>query len=232
MREKVVGAGQRGATDFMVQGDRRISYGEFARRVWGTAAALRDEHGFRRGDRMAILSYNSPDWLIALFAATSVGGIAVGLNGWWTTEEIEYGLRDSGSRFLVVDERPASPASLRSSAKPGPRARLRHREPSALGRGADRGDPAQRRRGPVGADRGGRSLRDLLHVGHHRPPEGLHHDASRHDQPGARPGLRERRGHAHGRRHAAAGRRPAAGGAAHLSPLPRRTGCTRPSAAR
>jgi long-chain acyl-CoA synthetase len=29
----------------------------------------------------------------------------VGLNGWWATEEIEYGLEDSGSRYLVVDER-------------------------------------------------------------------------------------------------------------------------------
>ncbi len=46
-----------------------------------------------------------PDWLIALFGATSLGGIGVGLNGWWTPEEIEYGLTDSGSRFLVIDER-------------------------------------------------------------------------------------------------------------------------------
>src|SRR6185503_12041750 len=30
---------------------------------------------------------------------------AVGLNGWWQTEELEYGLTDSGSRYLVVDER-------------------------------------------------------------------------------------------------------------------------------
>jgi long-chain acyl-CoA synthetase len=105
IREKVANAGLRGETEFLVQGERRISYGEFACQVWGTAAALRDDHGLRRGDRVSILSYNSPDWLIALFATTSLGGIGVGLNGWWTTEEIEYGLRDSGSRFLVVDDR-------------------------------------------------------------------------------------------------------------------------------
>ena len=34
-----------GDADFLVQGDRRISYGEFARRVWGAAHALRDDHG-------------------------------------------------------------------------------------------------------------------------------------------------------------------------------------------
>ncbi len=105
MREKVANAGLHGDRDFLIQGRRRISYGQFARLVWGTARALQQEHGLARGDRMAVLSYNSPDWLIPLFAATSVGGIGVGLNGWWATEELEYGLNDSGSRYLVVDAR-------------------------------------------------------------------------------------------------------------------------------
>jgi long-chain acyl-CoA synthetase len=105
LREKVARAAGFGDTDFMVQGDRRISYGEFARLVWGAAGALDGAHRFRRGDRLAILAYNSPDWLTTLFGASSLGGIAVGLNGWWTTDEIAYGLTDSGSRFLIVDER-------------------------------------------------------------------------------------------------------------------------------
>jgi long-chain acyl-CoA synthetase len=105
LREKVAAAAARGDVDFLVQGARRISYGEFGRRVWGAARALALDHGLAKGDRLAILSYNCPDWIIALFGATSAGAVAVGLNGWWATEEIEYGLTDSGSRFLVVDER-------------------------------------------------------------------------------------------------------------------------------
>ncbi len=105
MREKIRNAGLRGDALCMVHGERRISYAEFAKLVWGTATALRDVHGMRSGDRMAILAMNSPDWLISLFGAASVGGIGVGMNGWWAPEEIEYGLTDSGSRFLVVDER-------------------------------------------------------------------------------------------------------------------------------
>jgi long-chain acyl-CoA synthetase len=105
MREKVANLAQRGDLPCMVHGERRLSYREFARHVWGAARALREDHGLRKGDRLAILALNSPDWLIALFGATSAGGIAVGLNGWWAPEEIEYGLGDSGSRFLVVDER-------------------------------------------------------------------------------------------------------------------------------
>src|SRR5215468_8092280 len=105
LREKVAAAAARGDVDFLVQGDRRLTYGEFARGVWGAARALARDHGLAKGDRVAILSYNCPDWIVALFGATSAGGIAVGLNGWWAAEELEYGLADSSSRFLVVDER-------------------------------------------------------------------------------------------------------------------------------
>ena len=105
MREKVRNAGLRGDLPCLVHGERRISYAEFATLVWGAGAALRDGHGLRSGDRLAILAMNSPDWLLSLFGATSAGGIAVGMNGWWAPEEIEYGLTDSGARFLVVDER-------------------------------------------------------------------------------------------------------------------------------
>jgi len=105
LREKVANWGLRGDQDCMIHGPRRIRYGEFARLCFGAAGRLSDVHGLRKGDRVAVLSYNSPDWLIALFGAVSAGGVGVGLNGWWATEEIEYGLNDSGSRFLVVDER-------------------------------------------------------------------------------------------------------------------------------
>jgi long-chain acyl-CoA synthetase len=105
LREKIANCGLRGDQDCMIQGGRRISYGEFARLCFGAAGRLADAHGLRKGDRLAVLAFNSPDWLIALFGAVCAGGTGVGLNGWWATEEIEYGLNDSGSRFLVVDER-------------------------------------------------------------------------------------------------------------------------------
>jgi long-chain acyl-CoA synthetase len=104
LREKVANAAQRGDAECMVYGERRISYADFGRGVWGAARGLR-EHGFGRGDRLAVLSYNCPEWISALFGATSLGGVGVGLNGWWASEELDYGLRDSGSRVLVVDER-------------------------------------------------------------------------------------------------------------------------------
>src|SRR5262245_13849648 len=58
LREKVVAASARGDVDFLVQGDGRVSYGEFGQRVWGAARALTRDHGLAKGDRVAILSYN------------------------------------------------------------------------------------------------------------------------------------------------------------------------------
>ena len=104
LRDLVARAGERSDAPCLVYGDRQLSYADFRAQTWGAAHALSHDYGLHKGDRLAVLAYNSPDWLIALFGATSAGGIAVGLNGWWSAEEIEYGLNDSGSRFLVVDE--------------------------------------------------------------------------------------------------------------------------------
>jgi long-chain acyl-CoA synthetase len=100
----VAQAAGHGEHEFLVQGDRRISYAEFARLVQGTALRLR-AMGLQKGDRLAILSYNSIDYVICVFAAASLGSISVSLNGWWVEAELDHALRDSGSRFLMVDER-------------------------------------------------------------------------------------------------------------------------------
>jgi long-chain acyl-CoA synthetase len=104
MREKVAASAIHGQKDFLVYNDWRISFAEFVELSWGAAHALVDEFGLRRHDRVGILAYNRPEWLIALFGAASAGGISVGLNGWWTSDEILYALNDSGCRFLIVDE--------------------------------------------------------------------------------------------------------------------------------
>jgi long-chain acyl-CoA synthetase len=46
---------------------------------------------------------NYPEWIASFAAITSIGGVAVCLNAWWTTEEIEYGLNDSGTKVLIAD---------------------------------------------------------------------------------------------------------------------------------
>ncbi|WP_063034239.1 class I adenylate-forming enzyme family protein [Nocardia grenadensis] len=94
--------------DYLVTADRRISYAQHAEAVAALATALRDEYGVGRGDRVALLAANSPEWVTAFWAAQCLGAIAVGLNSWWMPREIEYGLGHSRPRVLIVDAKRAA----------------------------------------------------------------------------------------------------------------------------
>jgi acyl-CoA synthetase (AMP-forming)/AMP-acid ligase II len=91
--------------EHLVFGDRRITYGEFGRAVASVAAALRDRHGVAKGDRVAILAANCPEWLVTFWAAVSLGAVSVGLNGWWAGDEIRYGVADCDPAVLVADRK-------------------------------------------------------------------------------------------------------------------------------
>ncbi|MCB1841339.1 MAG: acyl--CoA ligase, partial [Halioglobus sp.] len=71
------------------------------------AAALLERFQVKPGDRVAILCRNSPQWMMAFIAITSIGAIAVPMNAWWTTEELDYGFEDSGATVVVVDQQRA-----------------------------------------------------------------------------------------------------------------------------
>jgi long-chain acyl-CoA synthetase len=92
-----------GDKEFIVHGDDRISYAEFVRRTNSASAHLAADCGVGHGDRVAVLSANNPEWCLTFWATVNLGAILVGLNGWWTTDEIIYGLEDSGAKVLVAD---------------------------------------------------------------------------------------------------------------------------------
>ncbi|PPJ17760.1 fatty acid--CoA ligase [Nocardia nova] len=96
-----------GDRDYLVTEDRRLSYREHAAAAAALAAALREEYGVGRGDRVAILAANTVEWVITFWAAQSLGAIAVGLNGWWVPREIEYGLTLTEPAVVVVDAKRA-----------------------------------------------------------------------------------------------------------------------------
>jgi acyl-CoA synthetase (AMP-forming)/AMP-acid ligase II len=109
LRDLLVGARRFGDAEYFAftDGDtlRRFTFAEHERLVASTAAVLRDQYGVGRGDRVAILGANSPEWIVTFWAAISLGAIAVGLNGWSTGPEILYGVGDSDPKLLVADAR-------------------------------------------------------------------------------------------------------------------------------
>ena len=87
---------------FLVHEDERVSYEAFHRAVAALAHALAAE-GVNKGDRVAIIMRNIPEWPVAFYAAASLGAIVTPLNAWWTGPELEYGLVDSGAKVAIVD---------------------------------------------------------------------------------------------------------------------------------
>ena len=64
---------------------------------------LRERYGVGPGDRVAILAANRPEWVIAFWATVSVGGVVAALNGWWTEDEIRYGIGDCDPTLVIGD---------------------------------------------------------------------------------------------------------------------------------
>jgi long-chain acyl-CoA synthetase len=94
---------ERGEDICLVYEDERWSFAQVMAKIDALAAALVDRYGIEPGDRVAIGMRNYPEWIVAFAAVTSIGAIAVCLNAWWTGEELEYGLEDSGTAVLIAD---------------------------------------------------------------------------------------------------------------------------------
>ena len=125
----------RGDATFLVFEDERWSFADVMAKADALGAALAGRYGIRPGDRVAIAMRNYPEWVVAFAAITGVGAISVSLNAWWTTDELDYALSDSGSRVVIADgERLARLAPLLG--KDGLRA-IAVRSEGALPAGAD-----------------------------------------------------------------------------------------------
>ncbi|HEU5083555.1 MAG TPA: class I adenylate-forming enzyme family protein [Acidimicrobiales bacterium] len=95
----------RGEQTFLVYGEEEWSFERFIATANGVGYALRDDAGVGHGDRVAVLSQNNPEWCLTFWGTVTGGAILVGLNGWWKTEEVLYGLQDSGAKVLVADRK-------------------------------------------------------------------------------------------------------------------------------
>ncbi len=92
-----------GDTDFLVFGAERYSYSDFRSQVNRLAQVLKAQFGVSKGDRVAICMRNYPEYLTAIMAIASLGGVIVFLNSWWTTQELEYGFTDSQAKLVFTE---------------------------------------------------------------------------------------------------------------------------------
>ena len=80
-----------------------ITHQELARKVKQIGLGLR-ELGVNPGDRVAILSNNRPEWVIADFGCLTIGCADVSVYPSLTPHEIQYILEDSGAVAIFVED--------------------------------------------------------------------------------------------------------------------------------
>jgi fatty-acyl-CoA synthase len=81
-----------------------LSYRAFFERIETAAKALKAEFGVSRGDRVAILSLNRPDYLVLLYACARLGAMLVPLNWRLAVAEQMFIVSDAAVKVLLLEQ--------------------------------------------------------------------------------------------------------------------------------
>ena len=81
-----------------------LSYRALHDRIEAAARALKAEFGVNRGDRVAILSLNQPDYLVLLYACARLGAMLVPLNWRLAVAEQLFILSDASVKVLALEQ--------------------------------------------------------------------------------------------------------------------------------
>ena len=82
---------------------RKISYRELRDHVDRFAAAMQDL-GVKKGDRVALLLLNSPQFIIAYFGALKAGAVLTAISPVYVSPEIKHQIEDSGARIIICQD--------------------------------------------------------------------------------------------------------------------------------
>jgi long-chain acyl-CoA synthetase len=88
--------------EYVVQGARRVRHEDFLRAIPAAAAQLA-ELGVRPGSRVLLLSYNSPEFMLATWATWWLGAVPVYANRWWSASELEHGVALTEPSLVLTD---------------------------------------------------------------------------------------------------------------------------------
>jgi 2-furoate---CoA ligase len=104
----------------IVEGERRLSYGDWYAEIGRVATGLA-ELGFERGDRLAVILQNRLEMAILHWACQFAGIVVTPLNWRIKPEELDYCLADSGARAVVFDAVTADAVAGSTAARNIPR---------------------------------------------------------------------------------------------------------------
>lgn len=104
VKELIDAGRQHGDKDFLIYEGERWSFNDFFKKVDQLSFQLLNQYGINKGDRIAIAMRNYPEWMVAFAAISAIGAVAVPLNSWGQSAELEYGISDSQSKVLFCDQ--------------------------------------------------------------------------------------------------------------------------------
>jgi acyl-CoA synthetase (AMP-forming)/AMP-acid ligase II len=105
LRAVLTASARFGNHDYLVFDRITLSYRDHLQAVASVARGLVERFGVEKGDRVAILAANCPEWIVTFWAAVSLGAIPVGMNAWWARDEIRFALADCEPKVVIVDEK-------------------------------------------------------------------------------------------------------------------------------
>ncbi|ROT97269.1 AMP-dependent synthetase [Altererythrobacter sp. FM1] len=88
---------------FLVDGKTRLTFAQTYAAAQAVAAGLISQHSIERGDRVGLAARNSANWIIAYMGIVMAGGCATLLNGFWTGDELAYGIDLAGCKMVLAD---------------------------------------------------------------------------------------------------------------------------------
>ena len=88
----------------VVQGERELTFDQLLEAVAAKAQILADA-GVARSDRVFLLGWNSPQWIINFWACQRLGAIPVLANAWWSEGELAEALARMQPALTLADTR-------------------------------------------------------------------------------------------------------------------------------
>jgi long-chain acyl-CoA synthetase len=103
LRELLIDGRRFAHRDYLVQGERRLTFADHEDAVAATSALLR-ERGVVPGDRVVLYGANAIEWVVAFWAVHLVGAIVVLGNAWWSETEVTHALETVTPALVIADD--------------------------------------------------------------------------------------------------------------------------------
>ncbi|MET0342304.1 MAG: AMP-binding protein, partial [Polyangiales bacterium] len=103
LRDVFLGTAVYAGRTCFVHEDERVDYGAFARAARRLASRLATA-GLMKGERVALIARNLPEWPVAMFGAILCGAIVTPVNAWGTGPELLHAVKQSGASVLIIDD--------------------------------------------------------------------------------------------------------------------------------